>query len=384
MRIRDCSIGLIVALLLILLLASCSFSANTLNYHAQGGRTWVVGGVLNFTGVNAAGGSANPFDYTGTLGIMDAVGTDNFTLFDINLTNANHTGGTVEIMNIANITGDAQATENGINIGTGWDNGITCASPVTFNGGITCDTDKFTVADTSGNTRIGGTATIIGHTYIGNANGYAGGGTTLSSAGAGSFSTTLTVDGQVTTKQSTVTTYGNGAIVANKCTVSEGGIYPTHQSTLTFTLEGDHDIDVADGGKTTGVKVYDFPAGRVLILGATCNASITTNNVYNANPNDVYYVSVGTADGTQAADADLTSTEQDIITKTTIDTVGSTTLTADWHGASGTGIPGPFDGTTTAAALYVNVAVPDTSNTGPTTHAITGTLVVTWINLGDY
>jgi hypothetical protein len=83
-------------------------------------------------GVNAAGGSFNPWDWTGTLGIMD--GSDDFTLFDINITNADHTStsNTVQVMDIAAITGDAHATETAIKIGTGWDEGINCASAATF------------------------------------------------------------------------------------------------------------------------------------------------------------------------------------------------------------------------------------------------------------
>ena len=216
---------------------------------------------LRSTWVNPAGGSANPFDFTGTLGIMD--NSDTFLLFDINLTNANHTGSanTVTIFDVAGITGDsaaqenvfkfgtgwdldlnattsmeigvddtsvvvikdpagvdsgatndmveiagttpidtaetnthnfltidaaignssggtnvvngleidaitgdAQVTENGINIGTGWDVGITSASPVVFNAGITCDTDKFAVADTTGIVTLGGGGTIDNNT----------------------------------------------------------------------------------------------------------------------------------------------------------------------------------------------------------------------------
>lgn len=313
-------LGIGLILLAVALIISSVWAANTLNYMSPGGSTWVVGGALNFTGVNAAGGSANPIDYTGTLGIMDAVGTDVFQLFDINLTNANHTGGTVEVMNIANIVGDAQATENAINIGSGWDTGITSASPITVSSALT--------------------------------------------------------------SASTITTSGNGAIVANKCTVVEGGISPIHQTTVTFTMTAANDIDVADGGKTAGVKFYDMPEGRILLLGATINASVVTNNVYNANPNDAYYVSIGSADGTQAADADLTGTEQDIIPKTTLDTVGSTTLTLPFKAALAASAH--FDGTTTAMDLYFNVAVPDAANTGATTHAVTGTLTITWINLGDY
>ncbi len=94
-----------------------------------------VQGAVSLTQTNAAGGSANPFDWTGTLGAMN--GSDNFTLFDVNLTNANHTstGNTVEIVDIANITGDADATEYGIKIGTGWDYGVYSDSPIVSGAG---------------------------------------------------------------------------------------------------------------------------------------------------------------------------------------------------------------------------------------------------------
>jgi len=123
----------------------------------------LTAGTFSQTLVNAAGGSANPYDYTGTLGIMN--GSDDFTLFDINMTNANHTGSnTVQILDIANITGDAEATETAVLIGTGWDAGITSSSLVNFNAGIACDTDKFVVADSTGIVTLSGGGTIDNNT----------------------------------------------------------------------------------------------------------------------------------------------------------------------------------------------------------------------------
>ncbi len=99
-------------------------------------------GAQLLTVTNAAGGSANPWDYTATLGAMN--GADDFTLFDVNITNADHTGSgnTVQVMDIAAITGDAHATETAIKIGAGWDAGISCASPVAI-------TDTATIAKTA-------------------------------------------------------------------------------------------------------------------------------------------------------------------------------------------------------------------------------------------
>lgn len=95
-----------------------------------------VDGNLIMTKVNAASGSANPFDWTGTAGIMN--GTDDLTIVDINLTNANHGGvnNTIQGIDIGNITGDADATEDAIKIGTGWDSGLWVDSPVDVGGGF--------------------------------------------------------------------------------------------------------------------------------------------------------------------------------------------------------------------------------------------------------
>jgi hypothetical protein len=94
--------------------------------------TFAIGdlGDLQLTGVNAASGSANPFDYTGTLGIMN--GSDDFTAVDINITNADHTGGsnTVQAIKVAAITGDSSATESAISVGSGWDFGLNISSPI--------------------------------------------------------------------------------------------------------------------------------------------------------------------------------------------------------------------------------------------------------------
>lgn len=76
------------------------------------------------TGTNAAGGSANPFDITSTLGIFD--GSDDYTALDINLTNANHTGAsnTLQGLDISGITSDVEAVETAIKVGAGWDVGL--------------------------------------------------------------------------------------------------------------------------------------------------------------------------------------------------------------------------------------------------------------------
>ena len=237
--------------------------------------------------------------------------------------------------------------------------------------------DTITVGSAKDTTSVAGIAVTVGSTGTTSA-------LTLQS-GTGDVTITSTDDMAITaTDNITITEASRGTAGTGVAAASEVGVIVT--DTLTFTLTGANDIDVDDGGKTKGTLIYTFPEGRILLLGAVLDASIVTNNVYNANPNDEYYVSVGSVDGTQAADADLTSTEQDIIPKTTLDTVGNTALTLDAHGGMATlaAANNIFDGTTTAETIFLNVAVPDANNTGATTHAVTGTLKLTYVNLGDY
>jgi hypothetical protein len=169
-----------------------------------------------------------------------------------------------------------------------------------------------------------------------------------------------------------------GAVVAGKCTAAEYCDAFVHKTVLTLTLTGANDVDLADSANNSkGVKIYDFPAGRILILGAIMDGSVTVNNAFNASTNDVFYLSCGSADATQAADGDLTGTEADIIPKTTLDTVSNTTLTLDFDAALATSAQwaSPLD-------LYFNAAVLDASTTKAVTVAATGTLTLYWINLG--
>jgi hypothetical protein len=155
---------------------------------------------------------------------------------------------------------------------------------------------------------------------------------------------------------------------------------PIYQSKISLAISGANDIDLADGDHGAGKKIFTFPAGRILVLGATIDALATSNDAFEANPNDIYYLGVGTV--TAADDATLATTEQDIIPVTTIDTAGNTSLINTWKNALAASAQ--FDGTTTAVALFVNAAVAGTSLTKALTIAVVGTLTVTWINLGDY
>lgn len=65
---------------------------------------------------------------------VDTTGTNTHNALTIDLGIGNATGGTNVVvgLQVDGISGDAQVTETAVNIGSGWDSGITCASPVTF------------------------------------------------------------------------------------------------------------------------------------------------------------------------------------------------------------------------------------------------------------
>jgi len=106
---------------------------------------WTNSGTYTFSKVNEAGGSANALTLSGTLGIMDGA-DDIFRGIYLNYTNSNHTAGNVFAINIAGITGDADATESAIYIQEGWDSGILSYSPVHLKG--SSDVGKLFLFDT--------------------------------------------------------------------------------------------------------------------------------------------------------------------------------------------------------------------------------------------
>lgn len=186
----------------------------------------------------------------------------------------------------------------------------------------------------------------------------------------------LDAGGSVRFNSPPTTIFGNGAIVADKCTTVEGGDGILHQTTLTFTLTGDHDLDLADSADHgTGIKIYDFPNGSIQILGATCNAVVTSTNAEGGGA--TFPMALGSEVG--ADDATLTSTEADIIPSTAV--AGGEDK--DFHATLAAPILFANAGSTDLD-LYLNAAILDTVSEGAVTIAVTGTVTITWINLGDY
>lgn len=140
---------------------------------------------------------------------------------------------------------------------------------------------------------------------------------------------------------------------------------------------------IVNGTEYQGTKIYDFPAGRISVLGVTATLQQKTTSVLAStlNASSVGAISLGTV---TASSTTLASTMVDLLPSTaftssaTINVAGTAVSNALATGAQ-------FNGTSTPVDVYLNTAYATTTDVdGNATQTISGTIVITWINLGDY
>jgi len=133
------------------------------------------------------------------------------------------------------------------------------------------------------------------------------------------------------------------------------------------------------GSSFGGVKLYDFPVGRILIHGVTANLSFNWagTGIVATGSGDF---SMGTA---VTADATLDGTNVDLLP--------STGLLDPFVAGVGTGkgalaASAHFDGTTTAIDAFLNLIIDDAdvSDEDSSIVLVSGSVTITWTNLGDY
>lgn len=174
----------------------------------------------------------------------------------------------------------------------------------------------------------------------------------------------------------------NGSTVS----VVEYGNGILHQTVLTLTALP---LTLRNVQQGQGVKIYDFPEGAIVILGAMGSVAETTTSILadTLNTGVTYNWGVGTI--TQA-NGTLATTEQNIIQTTN----GTASATINVAGASSKGVrntivsaalgSGSFDGTSTPADVYFNVGVATADDIdADATTTWTGTITITWLFLGD-
>lgn len=155
---------------------------------------------------------------------------------------------------------------------------------------------------------------------------------------------------------------------------------PFVQTTLTLDNVAQ---SVVNGTEYQGTKIYDFPAGRVFVLGvtATLQQKTTSTLASTLNASSTGAISLGTA---TAASTTLDSTAADLLPSTAF-TSSATINVAGTAVSAALAAAAQFDGTSTAKDVYLNTAYATTTDVdGNATQTISGTVVITWCNLGDY
>jgi hypothetical protein len=187
-----------------------------------------------------------------------------------------------------------------------------------------------------------------------------------------------TAAGELKTNTLSATTSSPGAKNGATVTATEGGAGVVHQTTLTFAATP---ITVRDTQQGGGVKVYDFPEGRILVLGATGSIALTTTSDPAATLNAGVTCNWGIGTTTQAS-ATLATTEQDIVQVANV--TSSAVVNVPGAASNAAGVLAVWDGTVTAKDAYLNVAVATgTDVDADATVTVNGQVTITWINLGD-
>lgn len=185
--------------------------------------------------------------------------------------------------------------------------------------------------------------------------------------------------GQFVTRSIPLGPSGGAVAVATAAVTAEklGGV---RQTTFTFT---DLPVTVRNTEQGGGIKFFDFAAGRILFLGAIAkDITITTTSTIASTLKSGVTGNYGVGTVTQA-NGTLATTEQNIIPTTNF--TSSTTINvapAAVDSALATSLQ--LDGTGTALDLFFNIGVATgTDIDGDATVKVNGTLILTWIDLGN-
>jgi hypothetical protein len=171
---------------------------------------------------------------------------------------------------------------------------------------------------------------------------------------------------------------GNGAKNGAAVAATEYGNGVVHKTVLTLTSA---QVTVANTTDASfgGLKLYDFPEGRLLVLGCTADLDFdwAGEDISATGSGDF---ALGT---TITADATLSGTDADLLP--------STAMTDPFVAGVGEGkgalaASAQFDGTTTAKDANINIIIDDAAvaNGASDVVSVTGTITIVWVNLGDY
>lgn len=171
--------------------------------------------------------------------------------------------------------------------------------------------------------------------------------------------------------------------------VEEFGYGIVRQTVLTFN---DMSVTIADTGAIGSQKIYDFPLGRIHVIGCVARIVPTTTSTIASTLNSGATVSWGV--GSAAASSNTLATTMmnfmpgsgesvNNFTSSTTINVAASADTGFLAAVAAAQIAAVVDGTATAADCYLNFGVPtDTQIDADATIAVDGHVILTWINEG--
>jgi len=187
-----------------------------------------------------------------------------------------------------------------------------------------------------------------------------------------------TADGErkVSTAAAPVATAG----ASNGATVAAGETEPRVHTTI-LTLD-ETPLTLRNTEQGAGVKVYDFPLGRIVILDASGSVAMTTTSVILDTLNGAKTCNWGIGTTTQA-NATLATTEQDILQVE--DITSSATINVAGAASAGVGTAMTLlDGSETAIDAFLNVSIPTADDIdADATVTLTGEISISWVNLDE-
>lgn len=167
-------------------------------------------------------------------------------------------------------------------------------------------------------------------------------------------------------------------------TALEGGL-DIHKTKLRLSSVPVSVVSVTTGAGVGGTKIYNFPEGRILVLGTMADLSIEIATATQADFTDATPegdIGVGTvapanadALGTDATDDDFATTTPLVITAYTYTSVQCPSEASL-----------QFNGVANPTDMYVNVLIDaaDIDNDVTTEVLVSGLIAFQWINLGDF
>jgi len=199
---------------------------------------------------------------------------------------------------------------------------------------------------------------------------FSGGGTLVSAANSVTFDDIVTAeDFKVTGDNGSALADATGLAVVNSVSGLNRTVITLTDYSLTLT-------DSEGNGAHGSVKLIDFPEGIIQVLGAIGDLALTAATGIAATA--TYDIGLGT-ETIGVGDAVLSGAEVDIVAKVEGDLTGSAVTVDMVADTSAT-----FDGHSTADDVWFNVAIEDDDVTGTGAVTVNGTIVVSWLNLGDY